>query len=140
MIRYRPLNKSRSTGNSDEYPETERGLTEREATKTYRSYPDKSFLVHARRARTQECKRKPQLRVKLRTVAVTLLGLTRTELHHLASESPNSIVSACPRELRNDECCMNGARGHSTVTGEGCQVHREIGTSCQEGTTRGWRI
>ncbi len=42
---------------------------------------------------------------------------------HLLLGSLNSIVSACPRDVRHDkpECCMNGASRHSTVTGRRCQ-------------------
>jgi hypothetical protein len=62
---------------------------------------------------------------------------------HLPLESLNSIVSAChvPRHLCHKKGCMNGARGHRTVTGGGCQVHeKKMVIPCQEGTLRGRRI
>ena len=61
-----------------------------------------------------------------------LLHTDSMTVSHHARKAPGPGVAQYDsfglcRDPRHDECCMNGASGHRTVTGGGCQVHREIG-------------
>ncbi len=58
-------------------------------------------------------------------------GLARARSQH-ASKAPASGIAqfgsfTMCQGPSHDECCMNGASGHRTVTGGGCQVHRQFG-------------